>query len=409
MTKSSERESSDHKIYNNLSREELLAIALSRGEGVLASNKALAVQTGLRTGRSPKDRFIVKDAITENAVDWNAINQPIDPDCFDRLWRRAEDYLKTRDSLFTANLYVGADSAYQLPVHLKCELAWHALFAKDLFIERPASPPPTQPAWTILSAPNLSTDPQRDGVHSDAAIMLNFAKRRLLVCGAHYAGEIKKGMFSVLNFILPPLKVLPMHCSANQSKEGSVTLFFGLSGTGKTTLSADPERCLIGDDEHGWSSRGIFNFEGGCYAKCINLSQKNEPLIWNALREGAVMENVVLDPITKDPQYDDDSLTQNTRAAYPLAYIENYVPDLQSGHPQNIIFLSCDLYGVLPPVARLTPEQAAYYFLSGYTALVGSTEIGSATTIKPTFSSCFGAPFFSRPPAEYAQLLIEHL
>jgi phosphoenolpyruvate carboxykinase (ATP) len=409
MVKAFEGKPSHHKVYNNLSQEELIAIALANGEGVLASNKALTVQTGARTGRSPKDRFIVKDTITENTVDWNIINQPIAPDRFNQLWRRTEDYLKTRESLFTADLFVGSDPTYQLPVHLKCELAWHALFAKDLFIERPNPSLSSQPAWTILSAPHFQTDPERDGVHSDAAIILNFTERRLLICGTHYAGEIKKGMFSALNFILPPLKVLPMHCSANQSKEGNVALFFGLSGTGKTTLSADPERCLIGDDEHGWGPKGVFNFEGGCYAKCINLSQKNEPLIWNALRAGTVMENVVLDPVTKEPRYDDDSLTQNTRAAYPLTYIDNHVTSDRSGHPQNIIFLSCDLYGVLPPVARLTPEQAAYYFLSGYTALVGSTEVGEGTTIKPTFSTCFGAPFFSRPASEYAHLLLEHL
>jgi phosphoenolpyruvate carboxykinase (ATP) len=409
MVKAFEEKSSYQKVYNNLSQEELITIALAKGEGVLASNKALTVQTGARTGRSPKDRFIVKDAITEHAVDWNTINQPITSDRFHQLWRRTEDYLKTRECLFTADLFIGSDPTYQLPVHLKCELAWHALFAKDLLIERPNPSLSSQPAWTILSAPSFQTDPQRDGVHSDAAIILNFTKRRLLICGTHYAGEIKKGMFSVLNFILPPLKVLPMHCSANQSKEGNVALFFGLSGTGKTTLSADPNRYLIGDDEHGWSPQGIFNFEGGCYAKCINLSQKKEPLIWNALRSGTVMENVVLDPITKEPRYEDDSLTQNTRAAYPLTYIDNHVSSTRSGHPQNIIFLSCDLYGVLPPVARLTAEQAAYYFLSGYTALVGSTEVGEGTTIKPTFSTCFGAPFFSRPASEYAHLLLEHL
>jgi phosphoenolpyruvate carboxykinase (ATP) len=389
----------------NLSREDLISISLSRGEGVLASNGALTVKTGTRTGRSPKDRFIVKDNITQDTVDWNSINQPISSELFNKLWIRVEDYLNNKDFIFISDLYVCTDSKYQIPINIKCELAWHNLFAKNLFIENGTS---TQPTWTILSAPNFLTNPERDGVNGDAAIILNFTKRQLLVCGTHYAGEIKKGMFSAMNFIFPPLKVLPIHCSANESKDGTVTLFFGLSGTGKTTLSADPERCLIGDDEHGWSPDEVFNFEGGCYAKCINLSQKNEPLIWNALREGSVMENVVLDS-NKNPQYDDESLTQNTRAAYDLSYIENCVTSEKSKLPENVIFLTCDMYGVLPPVSRLNPQQAAYYFLSGYTALVGSTEVGSSEAIKPTFSTCFGAPFFPRRPTEYANLLMEHL
>jgi phosphoenolpyruvate carboxykinase (ATP) len=379
-------------------REELTNISLDRGEGVLASNGALTVRTGNRTGRSPKDRFIVKDEITKNTVDWNNINQFMDPDTFNKLWNETEEYLSKKET-FSLDLFVGSDSTYQVPIHITCELAWHALFARNLFIENGSS---TQLPWTILSAPNLKVD-------GNAYIILNFTKRQLLVIGTHYAGEIKKGMFSALNFLLPPLKVLPMHCSANQDKDGTVALFFGLSGTGKTTLSADPDRYLIGDDEHGWSSQGVFNFEGGCYAKCINLSKQNEPLIWNALRSGTVMENVVLDDFTGDPNYDDDSLTQNTRAAYDLSYIENCVTDERSNIPKHVIFLSCDMYGVLPPVARLTSEQAAYYFLSGYTALVGSTEVGSTAAIKPTFSTCFGAPFFPRKPSEYADLLMEHL
>ncbi len=401
--------SSAPKIYHNLSRKELLEKAISRREGTLASNGALAVQTGARTGRSPKDRFIVKDAITENAVDWGTINQPISPACFDRLWGRTQNYMNQQDCLFTAELCVGADPTYQIPIRLTCELAWHALFAQDLFIAKNGLKKASQPQWEILSAPRLQTVPERDHVRSDAAILIDFMNHRLLVCGTHYAGEIKKGMFSVLNFILPNHNVLPMHCAANQGMHGDVALFFGLSGTGKTTLSTDAQRFLIGDDEHGWSSNGVFNFEGGCYAKCINLSEKNEPGIWNAIHKGAVMENVILDPMTKEPRYDDDSLTQNTRVAYPLSYIENAVLSGQAGHPQNLIFLSCDLYGVLPPIARLTKEQAAYYFLSGYTALVGSTEVGADTAVKPTFSACFGAPFFPRPPQEYAHLLMNYI
>jgi phosphoenolpyruvate carboxykinase (ATP) len=394
------------QVHWNLIAPELFKDAARRDEGEFADMGPFVAITAPHTGRSPDDKFVVKEPSSEKDVNWGKINQPISPEKYQLLLADVRSHLNDSSELFVEDLYCGADPAYRLSVRYVSPNAWHMAFARNMFIRPERSDLPTfDPNFTVLHAPEFRADPARHGTRTSTFIVLNLAERTILIGGTRYAGELKKAMFTVMNYLLPRQDVLSMHCSANVGKAGDTALFFGLSGTGKTTLSTDPDRALIGDDEHGWSEEGIFNFEGGCYAKVINLSPETEPDIYQTTQMfGTVLENVVLDPTTKKVKFADQSITENTRASYPLHYIRNYVEGGRGGHPRNVVFLTADAFGVLPPIARLTPEQAMYYFLSGYTAKVAGTERGVKEP-QPTFSACFGAAFLVWHPTKYAKML----
>jgi phosphoenolpyruvate carboxykinase (ATP) len=393
------------QVHWNLVAPELMLAAARRGEGEFADMGPFVAVTSPHTGRSPNDKFVVREPSTEADIDWGKVNQPYSPEHFDALHTDVRAYLEKQPELFVQDLRCGADPAHRLSVRYVMPNAWHAAFVRNMFIRPDHSELPTfEPNFTVLHAPEFQADPARHGTRSGTFIVLNFAKRMILIGGTRYAGELKKSMFTVMNYFMPKAGVLSMHCSANLGPQGDTALFFGLSGTGKTTLSADPERSLIGDDEHGWSESGIFNYEGGCYAKVINLSAEGEPDIYTTTQMfGTILENVVLEPTSRKVRFEDQSITENTRASYPLPYIRNHVPSGRGGHPKNVVLLTADAFGVLPPIARLTREQAMYYFLSGYTAKVAGTERG-VTEPQATFSACFGAVFLVWHPTKYAEM-----
>ena len=391
-------------VYRNLTPAELTERAVARGEGSLSDTGALVVTTGKYTGRSPNDRFVVDTPSIHDDIDWGKVNVPISPERFEQIYGKMMAYLQGRE-IFIFDGFAGADEQYHLPVRVVNELASQNMFIHQLLVR------PTEeqlrdfvPGFTIIAAPGFKCIPERDGVNSGAAILVNFDKKMVLIAGSQYAGEIKKSIFSVMNYVLPKQGLFTMHCSANIGKDGDSALFFGLSGTGKTTLSADPNRKLIGDDEHAWSDKGIFNIEGGCYAKCINLSRENEPQIWNAIKFGALVENVVMDPETRTLDFDDGSLTENTRVGYPVTYIPDCVIPGVGGHPKTVVFLTADAFGVLPPISKLDKNQAMYHFVSGYTSKLAGTERGITEPVT-TFSTCFGAPFLPLDPSVYAEML----
>jgi phosphoenolpyruvate carboxykinase (ATP) len=392
------------KVHWNLTTPELYEEITRRNEGVLSDHGALIVDTGEHTGRAAKDKAIVREPVSEDKVFWGDVNKEFSRDRFDALKTRMMAHANGRE-LFVQDTFAGAQPSYRLPVRIITELAWHSLFARTMFINDREATTPHHPEFTVINFPSFQADPQRDGTRSPTFILMDFSQRLVLIGGTLYAGETKKSVFTILNYLLPQRGVMSMHCSANVGDSGDVAIFFGLSGTGKTTLSADPERKLVGDDEHGWSDDGVFNFEGGCYAKVIKLSAEAEPDIYRTTEMfGTILENVVFDPETRRINLDDSAKTENTRASYPLTSIPNIVPEGHAGHPQNIIMLTADAFGVLPPVSRLTPEQAMYHFLSGYTAKVAGTEKGIKEP-EAAFSTCFGAPFMVLHPGVYADLL----
>lgn len=394
-----------NQVFWNLSTPALYEQAIRRHEGIMAHLGSLVVRTGQHTGRSPDDKFTVREPSTADHIWWGKFNHPFDPERFDALHLRLVSYLQLKD-VFVQDCWAGADPEYRLPVRIITEDAWHNLFARNMFIQATREELATHvPEFTVFNCPRFHAIPDVDGTNSEAFVIVNFARKLVLIGGTSYAGEIKKSIFSVMNYLLPFKDVLPMHCSANYGPASDTALFFGLSGTGKTTLSADASRTLIGDDEHGWSKNGVFNFEGGCYAKMIRLSPEEEPEIYQTTRRyGTILENVMVDAESRDLDLNDDTLTENTRGAYPISHIPNATRGGRGGHPHNIIFLTADAFGVMPPIARLTAEQTMYHFLSGYTAKVAGTEKG-VTEPQATFSTCFGAPFMTQRPIVYANLL----
>ena len=396
------------KVYRNLTVNNLVEIAVQKNEGIVTSTGSLSVKTGKYTGRSPDDRYIVYDDETHENVDWGKINHQFPSGKFDKIFEKMKKYVEGKE-LFVFDGFAGADLENRLPIRIFTDHAWQSLFARQLFVRPSSAELETHdPEFTVMSLNDFEAIPEVDGTNSNVFILINLSKKLVLICGTSYAGEIKKSIFSVMNYILPARGVFPMHCSANIGKDGDTSLFFGLSGTGKTSLSADPNRMLIGDDEHGWSDKGTFNFEGGCYAKCINLNEEAEPQIWNAIKSGAVLENVVIEKQTLKPDFNDSRLTENTRAAYPLEYIPGAVIPSVGEHPKVVVFLTADARGVLPPVSKLTKEGAMFHFMSGYTSKLAGTERGIKEP-KAVFSECFAAPFMPRHASVYAKMLGEKI
>jgi phosphoenolpyruvate carboxykinase (ATP) len=396
-----------HKVYWNLPTPALYEEAVFRSEGRMAEGGPLLVSTGKHTARAAADKFVTMEQTTQDRIWWGQYNRPFNPESFSALHTRFSGFLQGRD-IFVQDCHVGSDPEYQMPIRIITEKAWHSLFARTMFMRLKNQDTMKRhvPDFTVICAPSFQANPNMDSTRTETVIVINFAERLAIIGGSAYGGEIKKTIFTVMNFLLPLDGVLPMHCSANVGDQGDVAIFFGLSGTGKTTLSADPSRHLIGDDEHGWSDNGVFNFEDGCYAKVIRLSEEAEPQIYACTRRfGTILENVVFDPFTRYLDLNDDMITENTRAAYPLEYIDNCLPAKMAGHPKNVVFLTCDASGVMPPISKLSPDQAIYHFISGYTSKIAGTEIGLGTEPEITFSTCFGGPFMVHTPYTYAEML----